>query len=61
MINRHFIAREEDYSMARTFQRGIEFLDQNGQADNWFLQLECFDPHEPFAAPEAYREHYPTG
>jgi len=51
MINRHFIAREEDYSIARTFQRGIEFLDQNGQSNNWFLQLECFDPHEPFAAP----------
>ena len=22
-------------------------------ADNWFLMLECFDPHEPFQAPEA--------
>ncbi|MEM8540285.1 MAG: sulfatase [Pseudomonadota bacterium] len=61
MINRHFVNREEDYSISRTFQRGIEFLDQNRTSDNWFLQLECFDPHEPFAAPTKYREHYPTG
>ena len=61
MINRHFIRCEEDYPMARTFERAFEFLDVNGGFDNWFLQLECFDPHEPFAAPAKYREHYPTG
>lgn len=61
MINRHFVEREEDYSIARTFQRGIEFLDQNSASNGWFLQLECFDPHEPFTAPEKYRQHYPTG
>ncbi len=61
MINRHFVRQEEDYSMARTFDRAFEFLNTNGATDNWYLQLECFDPHEPFAAPEKYREHYQTG
>ncbi len=61
MINRHFIRSEEEYSMARTFDRAFEFLDTNGGSGDWFLQLECFDPHEPFAAPAKYREHYPTG
>ena len=25
------------------------------------LHLECFDPHEPFSAPESFRERHPTG
>ena len=61
MINREFISAEEDYSMPRCFNRAFEFLDGNRHADNWFLQIECFDPHEPFAAPDAYRSRYATG
>ena len=61
MINREFINAEEEYSMPRCFDRAFEFLDRNRGAEDWFLQLECFDPHEPFAAPESYRAHYPTG
>ena len=29
-------------------------------ADNWFLQLETFDPHEPFFAPERFKEKIKT-
>ena len=61
MVNREFIKAEQDYSMPRCFRRAFEFLDANRDADDWFLQLECFDPHEPFAAPEQYREHCSTG
>ena len=32
---------------------GFEFLDRNRDADNWLLQIETFDPHEPFHAPGA--------
>ena len=32
----------------------------NKNADNWFLQLETFDPHEPFFAPERFREKLKT-
>ena len=34
--------------------------DTNKDADGWFLMLECFDPHEPFTAPERFREAYKT-
>ena len=61
MVNREFIFAEKDHSLPRCFDRTFEFLDANRNSEDWFLQLECFDPHEPFAAPEAYREHYRTG
>ncbi len=28
--------------------------------DNWFLQIETFDPHEPFFVPRSYKELYPS-
>lgn len=61
MVNRHFIRTEEEYSMARCFADAFDFLNVNHESDNWFLQLECFDPHEPFAAPKRFRDLYPTG
>ena len=39
---------QEDFPMTRCFDSALDFLDMNRKADNWFLQLECFDPHEPF-------------
>ena len=61
LINRERIVEEGDFSLARCFQRSFEFLDRNRRSDGWLLQLECFDPHEPFTAPARFREHYPTG
>lgn len=58
-INRSYIRSEDDFPQARTFQSGMEFIEKNHQADNWFLQLETFDPHEPFHAPERFRQMYP--
>ena len=37
--------------MSRTFRGGIDFIRRNRDADRWVLQLETFDPHEPFDAP----------
>ncbi len=58
-INRKYMQREEETSQARTFDLGLEFLRTNHDQDNWFLQIECFDPHPPFFVPEKYRELYP--
>lgn len=52
------LERDEDYPTPQCFQRGIDFLEHNHDADNWFLQLEVFDPHEPFLTPSKYREIY---
>ena len=60
MVNRHFITKYEDYPAVQTVTAGLECLDLNKDADNWVLQVETFDPHEPFDVPESFREGYPT-
>jgi arylsulfatase A-like enzyme len=54
-ITREYIKDEADFPCVKCFRGGIEFLDQNRDADDWLLQIECFDPHEPFFAPERFR------
>ncbi len=46
--DRRFIRCEAEMPMVRTFDLGLEFLDRNHAQDNFFLQIETFDPHEPF-------------
>ncbi len=58
-VNRSFIKGEADYPLVRTINEGIDFLERNRDAGPWFLQLECFDPHEPFNAAPEYRSQYP--
>jgi arylsulfatase A-like enzyme len=60
-VNRDFLKEESDFPTAKCFSAAFEFLDLNTSADDWFLQLECFDPHEPFVAPERFREAYQSG
>jgi len=59
-INCEFMEAEEDYCLPRCFASGFEFLELNREADNWFLMLECFDPHEPFDAPAKFKAPYAT-
>jgi len=56
--NRRKQLREEEFSGPRTAQSAINWLDENAKADNWFLQVEIFDPHEPFYCTQAYRDLY---
>lgn len=60
VINREFLRKEEDFPSVQCFAKGFEFLDQNRDADNWFLQIETFDPHEPFQFPERFRDTVKT-
>ena len=55
-ITREFIKDEEDFPCVKCFRGGLEFLERNRQADSWLLQIECFDPHEPFFAPRRFRD-----
>jgi len=57
--NRKYTSTEEEMPQAMTFRNGLEFLENNHQADNWFLQIETFDPHEPFFTTEDYKRLYP--
>ena len=56
-INREFIQRRGGFPGPRSASSAaFEFLERNRGADNWFLQIECFDPHEPFHAPERFKQ-----
>ena len=58
-VNRQYMRREEDQPQAQTFQSGVEFIRRNHAEDNWFLQIETFDPHEPFFTQRQYQDLYP--
>jgi arylsulfatase A-like enzyme len=58
-INRNHMKEEFQHPQARTFEKGLEFIRSNHDMDGWFLQLETFDPHEPFFSPEKYKKLYP--
>lgn len=57
-VNRALIDDELDMPQARTFAHGLDFLRRNAAEDRWFLQLETFDPHEPFHTRPEWRERY---
>jgi len=58
-INRQYMRKPEEFSQAKTFKKGMEFISANHHADNWFLQIETFDPHEPFYSPQQFKDLYP--
>ncbi|NUS56541.1 MAG: sulfatase [Streptomycetaceae bacterium] len=58
-INRGHMTREEDQPQSKTFEAGLEFIGTNHAEDNWFLQIETFDPHEPFYSQQHYKDLYP--
>lgn len=58
-VNRGYIDSEEKQPMPMNFDLGLEFIETNKDKDNWFLQLETFDPHEPFYTMDKYKNLYP--
>lgn len=58
-INRKYMQTESEHPQTRTFDAGLEFIRTNHGQDNWFLQIEAFDPHEPFFTHKQYKDLYP--
>lgn len=56
--NRKRMQHEPEFSGPRTIAAAIQWLEDNRAADNWFLQVELFDPHEPFYCTDEYKEMY---
>jgi arylsulfatase A-like enzyme len=56
--NRSRQLQEEEFSGPQTVQAALAWLETNRGADNYFLQVELFDPHEPFYCTEKYRAMY---
>ena len=50
---------ERRYSACKnnSWRTGI-LLIQTMIVDRWFLQIECFDPHEPFYVPKDWKTEY---
>jgi arylsulfatase A-like enzyme len=49
---------EEQYFAAQVFQKSIDWVEQNRNLQDFFLMIDCFDPHEPFDPPPGYVEKY---
>ena len=58
-INRGYIKEEAQFPSSQVFDLSCEFIEKNHKEDNWLLQIETFDPHEPFFSPDKYQEYYP--
>lgn len=58
-VNRSFLASEDQMPQKRTFDCGLDFIRRNADQDQWFLQIEAFDPHEPFYSQQEYKNLYP--
>lgn len=54
LINRQYLTEQADHPQTRTVDAGLEFMATNRDEQDWLLQIECFDPHEPFFS---YAEH----
>ncbi|MFF3530588.1 sulfatase [Streptomyces rubiginosohelvolus] len=58
-VNRQYLDTEAKQPQTLTFDAGIEFLRTNQAEDGWFVQIETFDPHEPFFTQDHYKDLYP--
>lgn len=58
LLNRTRFTKEEEYPSPRTFRSACSWVEQNKGADDFFLMVESFDPHEPFDCPEKYHQMY---
>lgn len=58
-VNRRYLQDEALQPQAQTFAMGLEFIRTNAREDDWFLQIETFDPHEPYFTQQHYKDLYP--
>ncbi|MCI5773957.1 MAG: sulfatase-like hydrolase/transferase [Erysipelotrichaceae bacterium] len=57
-LNRTMWPNEEQYPSPKTFASACEWLENNKDANDFFLMVEAFDPHEPFDVCDKYMEMY---
>lgn len=58
VINRQYLTDEADHPQTATFDAGLHFIETNLADDNWMVQIETFDPHEPFFSYQKYHDLY---
>ena len=58
LVNKQYMQEEHLTPQAQTFSEGLEFLQTNWNQNNWYLQIETFDPHEPFFTLKQWKDRY---
>ena len=58
LANTAHVKDESDTTTARTFKWAMDFLEDNQTGQPFYLMVDCFDPHEPWEAPEKYYQLY---
>jgi arylsulfatase A-like enzyme len=53
-VNRDYLEQTGLFPLTQCFDGADDFVEKHHADDDWFLHLECFDPHEPFFAPERF-------
>ncbi len=46
---------------AMLFSEAADWVEENRERDEFFLMIDCFDPHEPFDPPQYYTDLYDPG
>lgn len=57
-INRSFMPTDAQHYQTQTFADGLDFIERNHDEDPWMLNIETFDPHEPFFSHREWKDHY---
>jgi arylsulfatase A-like enzyme len=58
-VNREHVRDDDEFPQTKTFKSGVDFLNRNHEEDDWILQIECFDPHEPFSCDPQWKDLFP--
>ncbi|MFF4260207.1 sulfatase-like hydrolase/transferase [Streptomyces sp. NPDC001663] len=53
-INRQHMSTEDRHPQTLTFDAGRDFIRTNAGDDRWFVQVETFDPHDPFVSHQRF-------
>lgn len=61
LANTAHFKSEADTTTARTFAWAMDFVEDNRAGQPFYLMIDCFDPHEPWEAPEEYYRMYADG
>ncbi len=57
-MNSEMFSSADAYPTPKTFLGAIDWLKDNEDADDYFMWVEGFDPHEPFDCPDSYVNEY---
>jgi len=57
-LQNNYYLCEEERSTSQVFRKAARWVEDNQDADDFFMVIESFDPHEPWLPPKHYRKLY---